>query len=348
MISRDAETAGRADLTVVVFLFTSRPHLIRCLEALHAQRTDAHVEILLPYDDTLDAPGDLQARFPGIRLLPLKGRRTPARLRSFAVHAGTAPVVAFLEDHCVPAGDWCARVLAMHEHGHAAIGGAVDKGFPPGRATDSALNWAVYLTDYSRYMQPIAAGPTNALTDCNVSYRRADLDAIEEHWADELHENIVNGLLAARGRTLWLDPGMLVHEQRDLDLGSALRDRFSFGRLFGTTRVADVPLAKRLAMAGAALLMPPVLIARVGSNLFGRRRHRAQFVRCLPALLFVTSAWMLGEAVGYLTGAPPVSLAPADVRPASQGLRLAADPAAGGNDNERAHNGNGQTHVENV
>lgn len=316
MTSNETRLAALADLTVVVFLFTSRAHLVRCLEALQAQQANARVEVLLPFDDSLENVNELKARF-AVRLLPLDGRRTPAQLRAAAVHASEAPVIAFLEDHCVPGPDWCARVLAMHEAGHAAVGGAVEKGFPPGRTSDSALNWAVYMTDYSRYMRPIAAGPTNSLTDCNVSYKRSDLDAIEKEWTDELHENIVNGLLAARGRPLWLDPEMVVHEQRDLDLVSALRDRYSFGRLFGSTRVQTAALSRRVAMAGAALLMPPVLTARVGHNLFGRGRYRARFVYCIPALLFVTSAWMLGEAVGYLTGKPSRTLA---ARPESRPL----------------------------
>jgi len=298
----------KPDLTVVVFLFTSRSHLVRCLEALAQQRTDARIDIALPYDDTLADPADIAARFPSVRMLAQPGRRTPPQLRAAAVMASTAPIIAFLEDHCVPGTDWCARVLETHRQAYAAVGGSVDKGFPPGRTTDTALNWAVYLTDYSRYMPPIPAGPTHALTDCNVSYKRAELDAIRKHWDGELHENIVNGILAERGRILWLDPDMVVYEQRDLTIRSALRDRYSFGRLFASTRVRGTPVARRLAMAAAALLMPPVLVARVRGNLAARGRHRAQFVRCLPALLFVTSAWMFGEAVGYLTAAPPAAL----------------------------------------
>jgi hypothetical protein len=313
MTTRIAEME-RPDLTVVVFLFTSRPHLVRCLEALAQQRTEGRIDILLPYDDTLADPADLAARFPSVRMLAQPGRRTPPQLRAAAVMASNAPVIAFLEDHCVPGRDWCARVLETHKQSYAAVGGSVDKGFPPGRTTDTALNWAIYLTDYSRYMPPIPAGPTHALTDCNVSYKREELDSIREHWDGELHENIVNGILAERGRTLWLDPDMVVYEQRDLTIGSALRDRYSFGRLFASTRVRGAPVGRRLAMAAAALLMPPVLVARVRRNLAVRGRYRDQFPRCLPALLFVTSAWMFGEAVGYLTGTPPAALRGAESR----------------------------------
>ena len=104
---------------------------------------------------------------------------------------------------------------------------------------------------------------------------------------------------------------MVVYEQRQLDLGDALRDRFNFGRLFGSTRVPGWGLPKRMAMGGAALLMPPLLVGRVIGNLRRRGRHRDQLLRCLPSLALISTAWMVGEALGYLTGTAGKALRPA-------------------------------------
>jgi hypothetical protein len=298
---------ARPLLSVCVIQFTSRAHLIRCLDALGVQQ-GVEPEVLVPYDDSLEDSAGLRARFPHCSFLHSAGRRTPAELRATATHASSGEIISFLEDHCVPVSDWAMNLLDAHGAPHAAVGGAVDKGFLPGERGDSALNWAVYFTDYSRYMNPQPGGSATSLTDCNVSYKRAALDAIRESWEMEFHENVVNDLLAERGGTLWLAPQVLVHEQRSLTLGSALRDRYAFGRLFGSTRVAGVPLVRRLTLAAGAGVMPPVLIARVAGNLFRRRRHRAQFFRTLPVLALVTSTWMLGEFVGYLTGRAAPSL----------------------------------------
>ena len=297
-------------LTVCVIQFTSRAHLIRCLEALERQQR-ADPDVIVPHDDSLVNSAELQARFPRFTFLHTSGRCTPAELRSSAARHARGGIIAFLEDHCMPAADWAARLLEAYAAApHAAVGGAVDKGFPHGENTDSALNWAVYFTDYSRYMNPQREGPAASLTDCNVSYRRAALDAIRDAWEVEFHENVVNDLLAGQGGTLWLAPDVVVHEQRSLTLRSALRDRYSFGRLFASTRVAGAPLGQRIVMAGGAGIMPPILIARVARNLFGRRRHRGQFFRTLPMLALVTSTWMFGEFVGYLTGRSADSLRP--------------------------------------
>ncbi|HSK18832.1 MAG TPA: glycosyltransferase [Longimicrobiales bacterium] len=297
-----------ATLSVCVIQFTSDAHLVRCLDALTVQ--SAVTEVLVPHDDTLGSLAALRDRFPRCRFVSLHGRQTPAALRTAATHAAGGEIIAFLEDHCVPAPDWADQLLEVHRAPHAAVGGAVDKGFPPGRDDDSALNWAVYFTDYSRYMNPQPGGPSHSLTDCNVSYKRADLEAVRDSWNLEFHENIVNEALAARGATLWLAPEVVVLEQRTLTLGGALRDRYAFGRLFASTRVSGAPLRSRLTFTAGSMIMPPILVARVVRNLFARRRHRAQLLRALPALLLVTSTWMLGEFVGYVTGAPAARLRP--------------------------------------
>lgn len=296
-------------LSVVVIMFTSVPHLRRCLDALAPQAREAGAEVIVPHDDSL-TDSALSGSYPDVTFQHLPGTRTPAELRASATAASRGRVVAFLEDHCVPAPDWCAVLLGEHSQAWAAVGGPVEKGFPPGQRADSALNWAIYLADYSRYMLPLPAGPAHALTDCNVAYKRAALESVGESWAVELHENIVNGLLLARGETLWFSPAMAVFEQRDLTLGQALRDRWSFGRLFGSTRAAGDSLVRRVAFGVAALLMPPVLVARVARTLIGRGRHQGQLVRCLPHLCMVSGAWMMGEALGYLSGRSGRALTP--------------------------------------
>ncbi|MCI0437051.1 MAG: glycosyltransferase [Gemmatimonadetes bacterium] len=304
-----ATSRAAPDLSVVVILFTSRAHLERCLDGLAAQRTGARLEILLPHDGRLDDDRALRDRFPAVRMVRAPSAGTPAALRAAGVAPCAAPVIALLEDHCVPAPSWAEAVLQAHRAPHAGVGGPVDKGMPPGRSRDSVLNWAVYLTDYSRYMPPMPAGPAHGLSDCNASYKRSALDTVREVWEQEFHENVVNDALARAAGTFWFEPGMLVLEQRDLTLSYAVRDRFTFGRLFGSSRVAGAPLPRRILWAAAALIMPPVLVARVAQNLIRRRRHRVQLLRCVLMLLLVAAAWMLGEATGYLTGTAHTTLA---------------------------------------
>ncbi len=306
-----SSTAGESvkPLSVVALAFGGG--LRRCLAVLQPQVEHIGAEIVVPYDDTLVDIDELHRTFADVSFVRLTGIRTPAELRAAGADRSRGAVVAFLEGHCFPSADWCARILAAHNSSHAAVGGPIEKGLPEGRTDDSALNWSVYMADYSRYMMPLPEGATHALSDCNVSYKRAVLDETRALWATEFHENVINGALQERGASMWFDPALVVFEQRQLDLGDALRDRFNFGRLFGSTRVPGVGLPKRVAMAGAALLMPPLLVGRVIGNLRRRGRHQDQLLRCLPSLALISTAWMAGEALGYLTGTAGRALRPA-------------------------------------
>lgn len=307
-----ADAASAKSLSVVALAFGGG--LSQCLAALQPQTDALNAEVIVPYDSTLGDVASLQRAFPAVRFVELSGTRTPAELRATGAALSSGDVIAFLEGHCRPAPDWCARMLAAHRASHAAIGGPIEKGLPDEGGNDTSLNWSVYLADYSRYMLPLPEGAAHGLSDCNVSYKRSALEATRAHWTTEFHENVVNGALRASGATLWFDPSVAVFEQRKLSVSQALRDRFSFGRLFGSTRVPGVALPKRLAWSAAALLMPPLLVARVAGNLQRRGRHRDQLLRCLPALTMISAAWMAGEAVGYLTGTAGKTLKPANHR----------------------------------
>jgi hypothetical protein len=291
-------------LSVVVIVFAGRDWLERCLAALARQHDGPALQIIVPHDVRLRDVESLRVRHADVRFVTFDGTCTPAELRAQGVARASGRVIALLEDHCVPAPDWSARIMAAHERQVAAVGGSVEKGLPPGARDDSAVNWALYLADYSRYMGPHAAGEAHTITDCNSSYKRADLEAVRAAWQVEFHENVVNDALRARGAKLWLDPAIVVHEQRTLAMRDALRDRFTFGRLFGATRVAGAPASRRVVLAAASAVIPPLQVARVARNLMAKRKHRMQLVRALPALLMVSGAWAAGEMLGYVTGSP--------------------------------------------
>jgi predicted dehydrogenase len=302
---------SRADsLSVVALAFGGG--LPRCLASLREQVAATRAQVIVPHDDTLEDVDGLRQAFPAVAFVSLGGTRTPAELRAVGAARATGDVVAFLEGHCLPAPDWCQRILAAHQSKHAGVGGPIEKGLPEGKPNDSALNWAVYMADYSRYMMPLPEGATHALSDCNVSYKRSALEETRKLWTSEFHENVVNGALHRNGHSLWFDPAVVVFEQRELDLGDALRDRFNFGRLFGSTRVPGVGFPKRAVMAAAALLMPPLLVGRVVGTLRRRGRHQDQLLRSMPSLVMISTAWMVGEAIGYLTGTAGRALRPTE------------------------------------
>ncbi len=288
-------------LSVVVIVLGGPGNLARCLEALCSRQTQTPLEVIVPVDERHWELLQLADQYSSVRFLSVSGRRTFAELRSFGCRAAAGEIIALTEDHCIPAPDWCEQIVRAHAASHAVVGGAVEK-----RPGDTALNWGLYLCDYGRYMNPIPEGPAHSATDCNVSYKRKALEAIAPTWAVEFHENLVHGELQARGERLWCSPRVVVEQQRSVSLGAALWDRYAFGRLFGSTRAGNLSPGRRL-LAAVAPLLPALLIARVAGHVVRARRHGWQFLRALPALVALTTAWALGECLGYLTARSPIA-----------------------------------------
>jgi hypothetical protein len=203
------------------------------------------------------------------------------------------------------------------------VGGPVDK-----RGKDTMLNWASYLSDYGRYMNPVAEGPVGYLTDVNVTYKRASLEATSQLWQKEFHETTVNWALQDQGKQLLLSRRVAVRQQRSLELRYALGERYRFGRLFASTRVAGAGLAKRVFYAGASAILPAILLARVYRNVFSKRRFDTPFLRIIPALVLLNLVWSWGEVMGYLTGravpAPPAEVMGAASSPSYRSTMLTA------------------------
>ena len=288
-------------LSVVVVTVESAGRLRACLDAI--QRQKAPVEILVPWDGSHGACAALRQQFPNVRFT-VAGRQklTFAQLRAHGISQATGDIVAITEDHFTPAPDWCRQILEAHREPHAAIGGAVEKQTP-----DTVLNWAFYLADYLRYLDP-PEGPSAHLTDGNVTYKRAALMEIRNVWEVEFHENLIHAALRARGQSLWLSPRIVVRQRRQMTLRNAIRDRYAFGRLFGSTRVEGMSLAGRLKFMVLCLVLPALLLLRVASHLLRTRRYVAASLRALPALVLISIVWAWGEFVGYITMRPDRSL----------------------------------------
>jgi hypothetical protein len=293
------------ELTVVIIVLCGQEPLVRCLSALARQTGQFPFEIIVPCNESFQDIVAVQAKFPQVQFLSVEGYRTYAELRALGVQQAQGKIIALTEDHCLPNADWCAQILKAHKRPETAIGGAVEKGIP-----DTALNWALYLADFVRYMTPMPEGPSDYLTDCNVTYKRAALETIAGVWHEEFHEPDVHGALKERGQSLWFSPHIVVHQQRSVRLNDAIKDRYAFGRLFGSGRVKRATALKRFVYAALALPLPLLLVGRVAGQIFRKRRCRGAFIRALPALLLICSIWAWGELMGYLTGRAAAVLTP--------------------------------------
>jgi hypothetical protein len=293
--------AAQPELSVVVIPLGGGSHLVRCLEALGGQQDSPPMELILPMDDRVpehDAES-LRALFPELRPVRLTGPQTYAALRTAGVKAARGRIVAITEDQCIPPAAWCASIVEAHRNLAPAIGGPVDKHEP-----DSALNWSIYLRELGSYMTPVEEGPSHALTDCNVTYKRAALEAVAPVWEREFHEPSVHDALQKLGGQLWLAPSLVTYQQREIHVLPAIRERFEFGRLYGSLRAAQVSAGKRLVLIAASPVLPLLLVGRVLRGVVRRERYIGECLMALPWLVLWSVIWSWGEFIGYVTGRP--------------------------------------------
>lgn len=291
----------------MVVVLDGGANLARCLEALRRQENPPAMEVIVAHDERLADVPAWQQRFSGVQFLSSPHQRNYPALRAAGVRAAGGSVIAATEDQCIPPPRWCASIVAEHAaRPAAAIGGPVEKHRP-----DSLLNWAIYLREFGEYTPPLEEGPAAALTDGNVTYKRAALEAIAGAWRDEFHEPQVHGALRARGETLWLSPALLTAQQRSFPLGFALRERFEFGRLYARLRGAGgagwpgLSGARRILLVLLSPLLPLLLTARVLLRAMRKGKYLGVTLLALPYLLLFSAAWALGEAAGYAGGSRP-------------------------------------------
>jgi hypothetical protein len=289
-------------LSVVVVSLGSARALGEVLSALAAQRGVPPLEVVVPADHRVQATlRDTGAAAVTARVVPVDGTVSPWALRAAGVRAARAPIVATLEDCALPAPDWAARILAAHAGTDAAVGGPVAK-----RTPDGAVGWAMYFLDYGRYAPPLPSRSATYLSACNVSYKRAALDRVRHAWGETMHETDVHWALMAKGETMRLDEGALVHLRRELDLAGARDELRTHGALFGSGRAATMSAAGRAARLVAAPLLPVVMVAKSAAPLLRAPSLLPAWLRALPMTMLLAVSWSAGELRGYLGAGSPV------------------------------------------
>jgi hypothetical protein len=295
-------------LSVIVTIIDGGAVLRRFLTALTTQQDPPPLEILVPYDASIAETGALAREFPTVRFLDLGeiGTDRPIasaagqhelydRRRARGLAAAQGELVAILEDRGAPRQTWARNLVHQHEQPYGVIGGAIEC------APSDTLNWAFYVCDFGKYGLPFASGPAAWVSDINVSYKRKIVDETRELWQDRFREPIVHWALLERGETLYLSSEVVVeHGRPATTLRALLPERFHWGRLFGHIRATHSSLPKRLGLALAGPLIPPLLLLRHGRTQM-RKGNLGRFLRAAPTAAILLAAWTTGEVWGYLT-----------------------------------------------
>lgn len=290
-------------VSVVVVAICSLRNIARTLTALRAQHTAPPFDIIVAADPLLGSLENLRREFSEVEFLSRDGCRTPIELAALGIEAATGERILLTEDSCLPDPDWVHSLASSEWQGHGAVGGIIDPG-----VSASPSMWAFYFVDFFRYMGPVGSGELPTLSVCNVAYHRSHLEAVHEAWRGSFLETTVHEALKEKFGPLAIIPDAVVRIRRDVKFRDAVYERYAFGRLFGATRVANVPASRRAYFAMLAPALPVVLTGRMASKAASSPGARADFVKALPSLLTMVAAWSWGEWLGYLTKRRPARI----------------------------------------
>jgi hypothetical protein len=291
-------------------------HLEPCLAALTHQTGAPPIEIIVPHLPAVAGIAAVQSGYPGVRFVEIPDLKTYTgqggsrehhdELRARGIALARGRIVALIEDVGVAAPGWAAAMTASHEQGCAGVGGAIENG------VDRPLNWAVYFCDFLRYQNPLPEGESPIASDANVSYKMAALGKIRPVWREVFHEASVNAALRERGERICLAPAAIVYQHRQgLRIGSALRERFVWGRSYAATRAGLAGTPRRVFWAVFAPALPLILLYRMTAMTVAKRRTLSAFIKAAPLLSALVVSSAVGELTGYLTGRANRTGAPA-------------------------------------
>jgi GT2 family glycosyltransferase len=111
-------------VSVVIPTYKRPQSLVRCLDALEAQRRPADETIVVVRGDDVDSQEVVRGRAPGVREVCVDRPGVVAAMNA-GIDASDGDVVAFTDDDAAPDPDWLARIVAVYEGDRrvAAVGG---------------------------------------------------------------------------------------------------------------------------------------------------------------------------------------------------------------------------------
>jgi hypothetical protein len=286
------------ELSVVVPSVNGFEDLRGCLEALEAQRPYVDLEIVV-----VDRLGEsLRARvregFPRVRLVEVPAGTTIPQMREIGMGEASAPAIGVLEDHVIVRPGWARHMLDAIAGGAEVVGGPIENA-----ATDTLMDWASFLCEYSACLPPLPEGPVDWLPGNNVVYTRSVLDEHRSVIAEHKWENRLHDAIRESGTALVCRPDVVVDHKKHFTLMEYVTLRYHFSRSFAGARVDGVPVTKRLAYALGSVILPPLLFYRTVSRIRSKGRHTHRLAPSLPLIAVFVLAWAWGELVGYVAGA---------------------------------------------
>jgi hypothetical protein len=292
-----ATSENRPLLTVIVAAVDDHATVVEALRAVEDQTAFADIELLVVLDSLAGfaAPTDFATLHPRARVVEVGRPLLLHQARAIGVEHALAEWVFFLEDHCLPARDCLASVIARLREGRWSV---VGPGFASGNR-HSVWGRAANLLTYGEWMGFKQSEARAFVSGYSSAWRRESLRRLGPGLEQELAiPSRLQQRLRRAGEQLFFEPAAVMLHWEASYLRQVSRILFRQGLGMGFIRQGASRLAGKLA---ASMIFPALVAHRAlrGARAWWRTRSRSP--RVLFAIPLLSLVWCVGELLGYWT-----------------------------------------------
>ena len=295
----DPKHPWRPDLSVIIVIAEQRQRGERALRSLLEQNVIERMEIIIMDLSSKETPPLDGSDHPRVSLVRITNGITFGDARAQAVRIACAPVIAFMEEHCVTHPGWAEAVLGAHQEPWAGVGCAFDLGNP-----DSGSSNFAFRATYGAYLPPRSGrGPTNWIAGHNSSYKKQILLDYGEELDCMLNADLVlNARLLRDGHAFFFEPAAKMSHYNEHLLRNLMMGIFLWNWCFSKARSRSLnwPLARRICYV---TLLPLIPWVRLFKTLWWRAKTGfPAFLECAweaPLILAVHYCSAVGQLAGF-------------------------------------------------
>lgn len=288
-------------LSAILISFDGSYQIVeRTIKHLARQTVVDQIELVLvtPAGQNTLTEEDALTSFHSCQLVGMEVVRTVAAGYCQGIRAAKADIVVLCEDHCFPAPDWAAHLLAAHRENWAAVGPAVRNANPGNR-----MSWASLLLDYSEWLEPVDSGVKSHIPGHNSSYKKAVL----LEYGPELEmmleaESILHWDLQKRGREVYLESRAKTHHLNFEIFSSCAPVLYFSGRRFAACRMRWDDWSKRMMFILGSPLIPFIVLNRIVRKMKRVKEIPGNPLLLLPVIFAGLCIRSAGEFMGYAFG----------------------------------------------
>jgi hypothetical protein len=283
---------AEVQLSVVIATTHPWPNSQECLEILLLQIAGIDAEILLADSSGIGLPEPVPEHLKSIRWIKAPGVSV-FHLRAIGTSAATGRIIAWTEDHCRPAADWCEKILDAHSaHPElAAIGGSMENG-----STSTTGDWANFLTTFAPFIAPIDFAKTDRVPPpANISFKRLAIPP-GEIGPGEI-EFVIKPQLQ-KERSIGVDDRIVVRHIQSRSFFESAVMHFHNGRSTSGLIASQLSRESRRQRLRHCFRLPQAIVRNVTEPLAGKTSVEEPLRRALPAIRLLAICHAAGEFCG--------------------------------------------------